>query len=322
MNTASVLLLLLLPAPAAAHPHIRSIFNGYNDVTIMEKSLRQLLQDDHHLVASKKMSMQAENVVLTNEKGIIVHSCSDKLVTLGGENAESLKVGNILLHFPSMGDHCLEECGLLVRRINKIQKSGDEVITETSHATFSDFVGHGLSEHLAAPVEPTLCTPERRFLQHNEKPTDKRTPPYNCSTYTSPEAVDISGKCKFSNCCINVTRQEPSACYVCGTKCNNGCGPAFLGGGASNIPFGKSCCAHDHCYDSTFSKEKCDNVFYQSMQNVCLTQFRFPLLSIPCQISAFVFYALVAGFGNRAFKEAQAKEQKYVQTEACSCGTM
>jgi hypothetical protein len=275
------------------------------------------------------------NVVDGFNSELVVTSCTESTVVVQGSGSGSLQVGENFIYSGTNNLIC-SNCSPLFRKIISIADgpTADSKILTTSFATFIDVFDDDvidLSISANVEIEPIFnCTYEsienRLLMSHHDKHRVLQSYPRACPDWKS---LNVDGRCLYTDCFVG-TDGDPNDCFVCKDKCDNTCGSEDgikVSGDFLLYDFGEACCIHDHCYNSVFDQETCDDEFLKDMLSTC------PILPLPliritgpigfvvlqglCPLTALLFYGLVRKFGAEAYANAQGDQTEYEKLPVC-----
>lgn len=266
---------------------------------------------------------------------LIVSSCNESSINVQGTSVGSLQVGENFIYVGTSGDICIN-CSSLFRKIISISDgpTDDSRILTTSFATFIDIFDDDVVDMSIAAdieVEPVFnCTygSDADRLLHSLRDTNRKLQsfPFQCPDWRS---VNSDGRCSYTDCFVG-TDGDPNDCFVCKDTCDNTCGSEGgikVSGNFILYDFGEACCIHDHCYNSVFDQDTCDQEFLVDMLSTCpflptplirvLGPIGFIGLQGACPLTALLFYSLVSNFGADPYAAAQAMQREYEETPVC-----
>lgn len=170
---------------------------------------------------------------------------------------------------------------------------------------------------------------ERRHLQFGF--------PDDCGDWQS---LILGRLCRYTRCEVG-QGGDPFNCFSCGRTCDNTCGPVpdtpknvLVNGVIIEIfpgvfDFSETCCIHDHCYSSIFSKAVCDLTFLAQNLLSCsprdsdsLTVIGLPIPELgrntPCEIAALFYFLGVAIGGEESYSKAQTVQRSHEASPVCN----
>lgn len=281
-----------------------------------------------------------------------VLACSPSQLFLRNRS-DAVEVGQIIWNAPSPEEDFCQNCNSVMRIVDSLSPATSFgsvscpvnetcFLADTSYAKLKELVSEDLitrldgasvmdeDAELLLQCEGTDTT-SRVHDNFSVIPTSMRaTVPTRCDEF---KRVNPDGTCAFSNCFVG-PGGSGTGCFFCGATCDNTCGPEDALKNAlipERIPFvfdfGESCCTHDHCYVSSFSKSDCDHAFLRDNLRSCtgtlssilyfipLPIFRLP--TVRCPMAAFIYYAAVALGGGDAYETAQRRKRDHENKDKC-----
>jgi hypothetical protein len=189
-------------------------------------------------------------------------------------------------------------------------------------------------------IPTSYTTSSVLVLDHNNyKPTDAKSvissrQPEKTGTCNSKWLkIDAEGRCEHTNCFVG-PGGDPSKCFECQKKCDNGCGTEStfkFDGNFGTFDFGTACCNHDHCWSSKKSKSECDFRFLSEMLKSCIAGDNLSVIFLAkveqlCYVLAGVFFSLVSAVSlvpdqYSPYNMAQDMQKKYERSGTC-CGNV
>ena len=281
-------------------------------------------------------------VLVGNNPNFTVTSCTSSSLNLQVNDSSEVQVGDFIWKTPRSSSEVCSSCNNVARKITSIVSSkscGTSfcMTVETELAKVDDLFSSeamkqfNLLEKSDEFVENAFdCgTSSTRTSLQSVVSRQVSAIPTTCSAWPR---INPDGRCAFSNCIVG-NDGNPNDCLFCKTSCNNGCGSEDFDV-PDQIPlifdFRESCCIHDHCYASSFSKEECDLAFLRDNLRSCADELSDILYYIPlplkplsgtsvirCPLVATLYYLGVYLGGDDAHDDAKKSRIKHEMSDTC-----
>ena len=275
--------------------------------------------------------------------------CSATKLFLQVKDPITLQKDNVIWKTPTDPTNVCARCGTVARKVVSSTKQDSYssftcesgftcYLIETALAAIGDIFDKDilnmfkLEEKKTEPLESTFnCTLPNSARSLGTVSVRQQAPnvPSTCSSWPAKNA---DGRCIYTNCFVG-DDGDVNDCFACKPEeCDNGCGSEDI-----DVPdavplvfdFKESCCIHDYCYSSTFSKSECDLAFLRDNLRSCANSgtdiFNFIPLPIAfigsalrCPIVAVLYYTGVAIGGGDAYEEARNAREAHEESDTCA----
>ena len=275
--------------------------------------------------------------------------CSATKLFIQVKDPVTFQKDNVIWKMPTDANDICAKCGSVARKVVssteqdsfssfKCEPGFTCYLVETALAAIGDIFDKDvlsmfkLEGNKTEPVESAFnCTLSNSVRSSVPVSVRQQGPnvPSSCNAWVAKNA---DGRCTYTNCFVGVDG-DTNDCFFCKPQeCNNGCGSDEV-----NVPddlplvfdFKESCCIHDFCYSSTFSKRECDRAFLRDNLRSCADSvtdiFNFIQLPIPfiggplrCPAAAVIYYLGVAVGGGDAYEAARDAREAHEESDTCA----